>query len=226
MGDTDADRPGTDTPAPATRGRWPSTASPAPGEGGPRRGRRAQTTIDFAIGVGIFLIVVAFVIAFLPGVLQPFTDGGQEGSVTADRVASTLAGGMLGSPADPYALDTSCTIAFFEETDDNFYGGDAYDADACHFTYTDSFDERLGLGVRDTIDVTIESDLDGDGDAQTLCWVDAGGGDDGQIIEQDDGACDVTFTAGAGSPGQQSVVTARRMVSIDGTNAMLVVRSW
>ena len=33
---------------------------------------RGQTTLDFAIGVSVFLIVVAFVLAFVPGMVQPF----------------------------------------------------------------------------------------------------------------------------------------------------------
>jgi len=46
--------------------------------------RRAQTTIDFAIGISVFLIVVAFVVAFVPTVFTPFED--------VDRPERTFAG--------------------------------------------------------------------------------------------------------------------------------------
>ncbi|MFB6155680.1 MAG: hypothetical protein ABEJ22_07265 [Haloferacaceae archaeon] len=179
---------------------------------------RGQTTLDFAIGVGVFLLVVVFVFSFLPAVLQPFS-GGQETMVTADRVASSLAGGTLGSPEDPYTLDTSCTVAFF--------GGPASD-EGCEFDKSDSFDERLGLSPRITLDVTLVGDTNGDGTPNTLCWdtPDDAQPQEGRIVESVNSECDVEFTAGAGSPGQQSVVTARRAVTVDDTYAMLVVRSW
>lgn len=53
------------------------------------RSQRAQTAQDFAVGISIFLLAVAFVFAFVPQVL-PATDGGQGQQSLADRAAATL----------------------------------------------------------------------------------------------------------------------------------------
>jgi hypothetical protein len=74
---------------------------------------RAQTTLDFAVGMSIFLIAVAFVFSFTPSLLEPFEGGGTEDSVTANRVASQLVEGTLADPDTPYVLDKACTTAFF-----------------------------------------------------------------------------------------------------------------
>ncbi|WP_114577671.1 hypothetical protein [Saliphagus sp. LR7] len=57
---------------------------------GPRT-ERAQTTQDFVIGIGIFLLAVAFVFSFLPSLLSPYApavDGGD--AAQADRVAGEV----------------------------------------------------------------------------------------------------------------------------------------
>lgn len=75
---------------------------------------RGQTTLDFAIGMSVFLIAVAFVISFVPGLLDPFSGGGTEDTVTANRVATALAEDVLvEDTAEPYVLDRACTILFF-----------------------------------------------------------------------------------------------------------------
>lgn len=87
---------------------------------------RGQTTLDFAIGISVFLITVAFVLAFIPGMLQPFTGGLEEETVAVNRVADSLSQGMLGDPAEPNTLDRECTVIFFENQDDSSLdsGGD------------------------------------------------------------------------------------------------------
>ncbi|QLG50538.1 DUF7287 family protein [Natrinema halophilum] len=52
---------------------------------------RGQTTQDFAIGIGIFLLAIAFVFSFLPSVITPFDSsvGGAE-TAQADRIADLL----------------------------------------------------------------------------------------------------------------------------------------
>jgi len=74
---------------------------------------RAQTTLDFAVGMSIFLLTVAFVFTFAPNIAEPFSDSGTENTVTANRAASQLVEGTLASPDRPYVLDKACTIAFF-----------------------------------------------------------------------------------------------------------------
>ncbi|WP_049890556.1 DUF7287 family protein [Natrinema versiforme] len=53
--------------------------------------RRGQTTQDFAIGIGVFLLAIAFVFSFLPSVVTPFdsTVGGAE-TAQADRIADRI----------------------------------------------------------------------------------------------------------------------------------------
>lgn len=52
---------------------------------------RAQTTQDFAVGIGIFLLAIAFVFTFLPSVVTPFDSsvGGAE-TAQADRIADRI----------------------------------------------------------------------------------------------------------------------------------------
>jgi len=52
---------------------------------------RAQTPQDFAIGVSIFLLTMAFVFTFIPGIFSPFATDPTPGSEQiADRVAEDL----------------------------------------------------------------------------------------------------------------------------------------
>ncbi|WP_254832168.1 DUF7287 family protein [Haloglomus salinum] len=74
---------------------------------------RGQTTLDFAVGMSLFLISVAFVISFTPNLIQPFADSGTEDTIIANRVASQLVEGTLADPGKPYVLDKACTVAFF-----------------------------------------------------------------------------------------------------------------
>lgn len=185
---------------------------------------RAQTTLDFAIGVSIFLIAVVFVLAFLPGMLQPFVESQEENTVVADRVADQLSRGTLGSPATPFTLNTSCTVAFFGGTDP---GG-------CRFDASQTLKERLGLvgappGTGPNLQVEIRGNVtltSPDGPA-TLCW-DA---TDERLVENDDGNCDqaddVPFVAGGEPPSDRSsVVVSRRVVSVDRHTATLITRVW
>lgn len=76
---------------------------------------RAQTTMDFAAGVSIFLVTVAFAFAFVPGIITPFADPDVGDPVSANRIADDLATDRLGSPDRPYALDTDQTATFFAD---------------------------------------------------------------------------------------------------------------
>jgi len=79
---------------------------------------RAQTTMDFAAGISIFLVTVAFAFAFLPGIITPFTDVGVGDPVSANRAADTLAADRLATPDTPYVLSTAQTAAFFDDDGD------------------------------------------------------------------------------------------------------------
>ena len=73
--------------------------------------------MDFAAGVSIFLVTVAFAFAFVPGVITPFADPDVGDPVSANRIADDLATDRLGSPDRPYALDANKTATFFADGD-------------------------------------------------------------------------------------------------------------
>lgn len=94
----------------------------------PGEERRAQTPIDFAVGAGVFLLSLAFVIAFVPTLFDPFTAAETASPVVSDRIAAEIAGDLLAaSPAEPGVLSPACTVAFFENGEGNATLADAAD---------------------------------------------------------------------------------------------------
>lgn len=191
---------------------------------------RAQTTVDFGIGAGVFLLVVAFTVAFIPSMLQPFDRGLQEETVAADRVADQLTGGILGSPSDPGALDVACTAAFFDSSRDDA---------GCHFDNARPLRDRVGVSDRIPLHVAIIADANDDGTTGTVCLVDDGNPNTvGRVGERTDGGviaangdnlgpCSAPFELGATPPSETgSVVSARRFVSVGTLDAALIVRAW
>lgn len=79
---------------------------------------RAQTTIDFAIGMSLFLVTVAFVISFTPTLVSPFTADDATLALSADRAATQLASDELGDPDTPYVLNDEAVAAFFSNATD------------------------------------------------------------------------------------------------------------
>ena len=161
-------------------------------------GGRAQTTIDFAIGIGLFLLVVAFVVAFVPTIFTPFQS--TEGPQTADRIATSLSTDRLGDPAEPYVLNETCTVGFFEQLDGD---GDDPDLPGCHFnTSATATGEMFDLDRTRSVNVTI-SHANG-------TVVDAG----------------TRLAAGPAPSETTSVTSATLVVSLDGHTRRLVVRTW
>lgn len=73
--------------------------------------RRGQTTQDFAIGIGVFLLAIAFVFSFLPSVVTPFDSsvGGAE-TAQADRIADRIVHNVStgsGNEIDSTAFNTT-----------------------------------------------------------------------------------------------------------------------
>jgi hypothetical protein len=175
---------------------------------------RAQTTLDFAIGMSVFLLTVAFVVSFIPGMFQPFdADGGSE-IVTADRVANQLSRRLLIAGVQPFVLDSPCTTEFFDL-------GDSPPSD-CQYDGT-TLHDRIGVANDASVNVQLRGeDEDDDGDPDLLC-------DDGSgtIDEESAQSCATTFEAGSSPPEDTgSVVVARRVVSIQNRDATLLVRMW
>ncbi|MCU4752712.1 hypothetical protein OB919_12120 [Halobacteria archaeon AArc-curdl1] len=65
------------------RGRRPRTVSVS-------LGSRGQTTQDFAVGIGIFLLAVAFVFSYVPTLITPFSASTASDSAQADRIATDI----------------------------------------------------------------------------------------------------------------------------------------
>lgn len=112
----------------------------------PRRGRstRGQTTLDFLVGVSIFLLTTGFVFGFVPQVTAPYQD--QSRPIVAERVASDLADDRLATPGAPGVLDEACTDAFFAQT---AVGDCAFDPD------DEALHEQLAVSRGYSVNVTL-----------------------------------------------------------------------
>lgn len=167
---------------------------------------RGQTTLDFTIGISVFLAVLVFVFAFVPGLLSPFTTSSNDTPALADRTADRLAQGSVGSPEngsighpeEPYVLNGSDAEKFFDDPEDP--------------------SERLNLPPGRSVNVTIKGNLTGGTENDILCW-------DGSSLSET--SCSTILATGSTPPpDNDATVTSRRVVSIDGEDVNLVVVVW
>jgi len=166
---------------------------------GPRESARSrgQTTLDYAVGVASFLIVVGFVFAFIPSVVGPFTAEPSDRPLIADRSADQLSQDMLIDAPSAYSLNATCTEGFFD-ADGTAPGG-------CRFG-TDAQDLPAALNVSSpgvSFNVTVR---DANGSVRSV---------DGTSLS----------AGGTPRPGA-NVVAAKRVVLLDGTRGYLRVRVW
>jgi hypothetical protein len=184
---------------------------------------RAQTTLDFAIGISVFLLIVLFVFIFIPGTLDPFTVGAQEQTVTSDRVADSLSEGLLGDPAEPYVLDRFCTVEFFAEAPD---GNPPV---ACRYDGAD-LQEWVGVKSRQSLNITVSGNTTaGVSGSNVLCWDDGGASlaEPGAAGTPCDDGADVRLTAGDAPPTDNAAtVRARRVVSLAAEDVTIRVVMW
>ncbi|MFC6975699.1 hypothetical protein ACFQL1_15155 [Halomicroarcula sp. GCM10025709] len=178
---------------------------------------RGQTTLDFAVGISLFLAIVLFIFLFVPGILTTFTAGSPEETVTANRVADDLSLGLLGSPAEPNVWERECAVAFFDGTTPS----------GCNFAGSTT-NERLGLAPRESVNVTVAGNVSADPDpgSDRLCWDDSAG-----TLDETDSGCagtnDVVLTAGDDAPSTNAdSVTATRVVSLHGEAVTVEVVMW
>jgi len=204
----------------STHGAGPDTSPRDPtgrSAAGPA-GRRGQTTIDFALGISIFLVALAFIVVFVPGMLQPFVGGSQAETPAANRVADDLSQRLLGNASEPYVLDTDCTREFFTA------GAPA----ACQFD-AGTIQEQVGVLDRTNVNVTIRGNVTSDAGSNTVCW----NGANDQFVEQDDANCspgvggDVLLSRGS-DPTVQSgkTISARRVALLQGHAVSIEVVLW
>jgi len=174
---------------------------------------RGQTTLDFAIGISIFLLVILFVFAFVPGLLQPFSASGADHGIVAGQVADRLSQGLLGDPSDPYVLDRHCTVEFFSSSPSNI--------GRCRFDSGGIGALRLETGTN--LNVTLENTSAAISGSGLLCW------DEGahEMVFADAGACDTSLSLGdAPPPANDATITARRVVALDGESVTMKVVVW
>jgi len=166
--------------------------------------------------VSVFLAVLLFIFLFISGILTPFTASAQDETVSSNRVADQLAAGTLGSPGQPYVLDSYCTVAFFENNP----------AD-CRFE-SGTLSSQLGLDTgNQQVNVSLRGTLDGTRGQEFVCW-DSTEPDSG-LVEASSSACDsgdTTLTRGTPVPTSEPSVTSVRVVSLDGKDVTLFVEMW
>jgi hypothetical protein len=78
---------------------------------------RGQTIQDFAVGVSVFVLVVAFALAYLPTTIVPFDDGAAEPSAAVAEGLATNVLADLSAGGAPNTLDPNRTAALFRSAD-------------------------------------------------------------------------------------------------------------
>jgi len=162
------------------------------------RGDRGQTAVDYAIGIGLFLAVLAFAFGFVPSMFEPFSVSASEELALSDRGADRLAADLLvETPTEPATLNATCTEGFF----------DGRSVSGCRYGATgDDLDAALGVG--------------GIAPPQVNATIRAG---DGSGVLTLNG---VKLRAGPTPGGSADTSIARRSVRIDGDQHRLIVRVW
>lgn len=183
--------------------------------------RRAQTTLDFAIGVSLFAAVVLFVFVFVPGLLSPFTAGVNEETVASNRVVDSIVGGQFGTPEEPGRLDEFCTTWFFE----NAGGSTEPSHSDCRYD-GETVQERLGLGEHQLVNVSILGNTtDAVAGSSILCL------DDGRLHERGSGNCtgsdDVVLAAGPSAPERNAdTIASQRVAALSTEDVTIRVELW
>lgn len=141
---------------------------------------RAQTAQDFAVGIGLFLLAVAFVFGFVPYVISPYDAGASAAQHSqADRAATNVVGD-LSQPERPNELNATATAAYF---------GDVNSADDLRNRTGLPFDVRINASIRNVMDGDVVSSGDwsaGDGYRERFGGVSAT-----RIVRTDDpGTCE------------------------------------
>jgi hypothetical protein len=172
---------------------------------------RAQTPIDFAVGAGVFLLTLAFVIAFVPSVFDPFSGAATASTVVSDRVAAGLVGDLLAaSPTEPGVLSPACTAAFFE-------GDDALATDDCPDGIDDDAAAQFGLDREALVVIHALNESAPIGNASNVSIDTAHGTQNVTLRRASDDASGLA---------RRDVSVSQRVVSIDGDQYRLTVWVW
>lgn len=125
---------------------------------------RSQTTQDFVLGIGIFLLAVAFVFAFVPSVITPYAADGGGGAATAERIANDVldetATGEAPNEIDANAFDdagwTATTVDAVNVSVVSLDGGEIL----LDVADDDAYDDQPGASVSRIVTVEGASDCD------------------------------------------------------------------
>ncbi|GAA0509956.1 hypothetical protein SAMN04488066_10897 [Halorubrum aquaticum] len=187
-----------------------------------RRDRRGQTQIDFAVGAGVFLLALAFVVGFVPTLFEPFAVAETASPLVSDRIAAGTVdllgaspnpsgGAAVHAPTEPGVLSPACTVAFFAAN------GTLADDAECPFD-ADTDPAEL-FGVDDDVEVVIH-ELDERSPAENPAVVD---------VETRHGTIeDVPLNRTSTDPSAtvDDVTVSGRVVSLRGVQYRLTVRVW
>lgn len=114
---------------------------------------RGQTTLDFTVGVSVFLAILVFVFGFVPTMFAPFESDTGSDAATANRVADRLSADVLADTTrEPSVLNETCTVGFFDADGGPPVAGCRYGTDAADLEMT------LGVDSFIHVNVTIEND--------------------------------------------------------------------
>lgn len=157
---------------------------------------RGQTTMDFAIGVSLFLAVVVLAFGFLPTMFAPFSSDTGGNAATADRIADRLsADALVDRPRDPSVLNATCT--------ENFFNASLPVPAGCRYT-SDESNLHSALGISDFTNVNIT--------IRNASGVRKLGG--------------TRLEAGEIATSADDPVIAKRVVLLSGEHNRLIVRVW
>ncbi|WP_058365690.1 DUF7287 family protein [Haloparvum sedimenti] len=169
---------------------------------------RGQTTLDFAVGAGVFLVTLAGVLAGVSAFFDPFIGVQSQTLTVADAGAAQLTEGLLvADGAEPGVLSGPCTVAFFTANDSL-----ASDYD-CTASGTTDFASAVGIEEYGA-EVVIHEPTDPVTQEATV------------EIPVEGTTHSVTLRRSNSDTVPTDVSVARRVVSLDGTIYRLTVRVW
>lgn len=186
-----------------------------------RETQRAQTQIDFVVGVSVCVVSLALVVGLIPGLIETPSASTAAAPIEADRLAASLTD-VLGAtapvageptrvhaPSTPGVLSPPCTVAFFT--------ADASLATAagCPFDANAGLDELFGVA---SARITVV-ELDASATERRPVTV---------AFETDDGQIGGTLerTQPNRRAASHPVAVSERLVSIGQTPYRLIVAVW
>ncbi len=167
----------------------------------PTSDTRGQTLHDFAIGMTVFLLVLGYVFAFVPGLLTPFSPETDSTAIRVDRTADFLAEGLLVEDGDAGSLNETCTRHFFN-------GSSPAGCDRLSQPVDEAYARDLSaLSSRTQLNVTMVRN--------------------GRVARYPDPATGDRLAVGPDpASADDRVIRAVRVVSLGGRDYQLVVRMW